>query len=212
MNVSTVEAITDRLREDIRSGRLAPSQRLVEADLTVALGVSRGPLREAFRRLASEGLLELQHHRGAKVRQLSKAEIIALFQVREVLEGLSARLAAMAVQSGACDSAPLDDLVNAMNVALDDGRIGAYREKNQQFHDLIMAMSGNARLVEIARQLQVSVGRVQSATAIDLGTQRAGQAVHIEIAKAIAAGDADAADEAMRRHITDSLRIVTTDI
>ena len=85
-----IEAITD----GVKDGRYAPGQRLVEADLTAELGVSRGPLREALGRLAAEGVLELEPYRGAVVRRLTREDVEDLFSVREVLEGEAARLAA----------------------------------------------------------------------------------------------------------------------
>src|SRR5208337_5570820 len=90
---ATVAFIVERLREDILAGRLAPGSRLVECDLTARFAVSRGPVREALRRLAAEGLIEHWPHRGAVVRRLSGRTIRELFQIRMELEALAARLA-----------------------------------------------------------------------------------------------------------------------
>lgn len=205
--MSRVDAIAEELREDIRTGRLVSGQRLIEADLTERFTISRGPLREALRRLTAEGLVELQHNRGARVRQLTDDEVVALFQVREALEGMAARLAADAVAEGRANPQSLQTIVRRMDRALDQGKIGEYRVLNQQFHDLLMEMGGNDRLSGMARQLQTAVGRVQSATSLDLGAQRAGQSDHRRIAKAITAADGNAAEKAMRAHIRNSLKL-----
>src|SRR5262245_43090553 len=89
----TVEYILEHLRSGVLQGLYAPGQRLIEADLTQELRVSRGPLREAFRRLSAEGLLEIVPHRGAMVRRLTLREMRELFQIRLGLEMLAARLA-----------------------------------------------------------------------------------------------------------------------
>jgi DNA-binding GntR family transcriptional regulator len=71
---------------------LAPGQRLIENDIQRRYGVSRPTIREAVRRLAAEGLVELKHNSAATVRSLSRADVSSLFRIREVLEGLAARL------------------------------------------------------------------------------------------------------------------------
>src|SRR5271157_4397430 len=91
---ATVAHIVERLREDILAGRLSPGSRLVECDLTARFAVSRGPVREALRRLAADGLIEHWPHRGAVVRRLGEREIRELFLIRIELEALAARLAA----------------------------------------------------------------------------------------------------------------------
>ncbi|WP_033455106.1 GntR family transcriptional regulator, partial [Bordetella bronchiseptica] len=91
---STLEYVVDTLRQGILSGRLVPGQRLVEADLTRQLGVSRGPVRESFRRLSAEGLVESIPNQTTMVRRYSKAEMLELFEIRAELEALAARRAA----------------------------------------------------------------------------------------------------------------------
>src|SRR5579863_5768271 len=95
---ATVPFIVERLREDILAGRAPPGWRLVEWELTSRFGVSRGPVREALRRLAAEGLIEHRPHRGAEVRRLTVREMRELFQIRVEIESLAARLAAVAAE------------------------------------------------------------------------------------------------------------------
>src|SRR5690606_31492889 len=92
---SAVELVTAYIRQAMRDGRLVPGQRLVEPDLIATLGVSRGTVREALTRLQGEGLIEFERHRGARIRILTRAKVLELNQIRAVVEGLGARLAAL---------------------------------------------------------------------------------------------------------------------
>ncbi len=93
-----VNFVIQHLRDGIFLGRFAPGQRLITSELMTDIGVSRGSLREAFSRLAADGIVDLVPNRGAVVRRLSRVELINLFRIREVLEGLAARQAAMLCQ------------------------------------------------------------------------------------------------------------------
>ena len=198
---STVELIAGTLRHAIVAGRYAPGHRMIESDLTRELQVSRGPLREALRRLASEGLVDLQHHRGARVRRMSRAEVAALYEVRELLESLAARSAARSVAAGRVDPAPLGQLVQDMDRALDGGALGRYLDLNQRFHEQLVDWSGNSTLASLIPQLQVAAFRLQFRSLVGLTNLREGQADHRLIAAAVVAGDEDSACERMRHHI-----------
>src|SRR3546814_7375523 len=113
----TVERVAAILKEQILDGSLAPGQRLISRDLIEELGISRGPLREAFRRLAADRLIELIPNRGAVVRRLSRAEIINLFQIREALEGQAARLAAERIDQGGRSEEHTSELQSLMRIS-----------------------------------------------------------------------------------------------
>ena len=83
--------VVTHVKEAIRSGRLAPGQRLLESELTTRLGMSRGPVREALAQLQVEGFIDVEPHRGARVHQMSRDEMTDLFQVRALLAGDAAR-------------------------------------------------------------------------------------------------------------------------
>jgi DNA-binding GntR family transcriptional regulator len=202
---STVEAIANQIRAGIRSGRYMAGQRLVEADVTADLDVSRGPVREAFRRLAAEGLLELQHHRGARVKQLTRAEVRSLYQIREVLEGLATRLAA-ARMKGTATADRLDATVKEMDTALKRGTLARYIELNQTFHELLVDNSGNKHLSFMVRQLQTHILRYQLRNMMDLERLKRGHIDHHKIRDAVVAGEARDAETAMRNHIRRSAK------
>ena len=123
------EQVRDRLREDILAGRLEPGTELSEVALAKDFGTSRGPLREALGRLASEGLVTITPRRGAVVAQLSREEFIDAYQVREALETLAVRLAVPLMSDA--EIAHLRELCELMDRAARDER-GARLLRDQQ--------------------------------------------------------------------------------
>lgn len=198
---TVVEYAIAALREAIREGRLEPGQRLVVAEVTRMLGVSNGPVREAIRRLTGEGLVEITPHRGASVRRFDSCDVREIFEVREVLEGLAARLAAARIDVG--DHRPrLAALQAQADQVLADGR--GYVGHNQAFHELIYEMAGNERVREQSRQLTLPIYRLRYHYLIDVGYARMSAAEHRMIAEAILDGDPLRAERVMRNHIRNS--------
>lgn len=205
---TAVQAVVDAIIEGVKEGRYAPGQRLVEADLTAELGVSRGPLREALGRLAAEGVLEIEPYRGALVRRLSRADVVDLFQIREVLEGEAARLAATLIDEGD-HRARLEAGIGAVDRYRDRSDSIAYMDENSRFHELIVELSGNKLLARLIGQLHVHAFRllfrrmVVEDTAVENSI-----ADHDAVASAILAGDPRAAERAMRQHVRRSGEMV----
>jgi DNA-binding GntR family transcriptional regulator len=196
---TVVEYTINALREAIREGRLAQGQRLVVADITKRFGVSNGPVREAIRRLTGEGLVEIVPHRGATVREFGREDLIEIYQVREVLEGLAAGLAAKRIDVG--DHRKRFEAVMT-GVAEEGGR--AYIEHNHAFHELIYEMAGNRRVREQAQQLVLPIYRQRLHNLMNPEQARPSAAEHRRIAAAILAGDAAKAEAEMRKHIRNS--------
>ncbi|MEE9255616.1 MAG: GntR family transcriptional regulator, partial [bacterium] len=91
--------VAEEIKEAILKGDLQPGDKLVETDLTQSLGVSRTPLREAFRELAAEGYITVVPHKGSYVSTISEEEVLDLYSITSVLEGLATRLATPRLQS-----------------------------------------------------------------------------------------------------------------
>lgn len=204
----TVDRVVQGLRAGILSGRYAPGQRLIEADLTHDFNVSRGPLREAFRRLSAEGLLQIVPNRGALVRQLSYREIVEIFQVRSALEPLAARLAALAIDQG--------DNRRRFEAAIREiwdhapRRDPGYHQENQRFHLSIVAVCGNAQLADFSRQLQLPLVLLQLSGAKTPAMYLDSVLEHREIATAILNGDGSTAEAATHRHLERACHIIET--
>jgi DNA-binding GntR family transcriptional regulator len=195
---TTVAHIVQRLRDDILTRRLPPGVRLVEGELTARFVVSRGPVREALRRLAADGLIEHVPHRGALVRRLSAREIRELFEVRIELECLAGRLAAINA-----DKRTRNRFARAIRPIFETAQRNAseYLSENAAFHRAIMELAGNRQLRDVAVRLQLplimaQVGDVLSAEILDVSVRE-----HRSIAEAIVSRDPLAAAEAMRAHL-----------
>jgi len=206
---STVDYVLGRLRAGVLEGRYAPGQRLIEADLTRDLRVSRGPLREAFRRLSAEGLLEMVPNRGALVRRLTRRQMAELFQIRIGLESLAAQLAAEAMSDGSVRARFEQDVAQTWT----EGPRWpgpAYIDENHRFHDAIARASGNEQLVQLMRQLQLPLLLSQTAGLLREQDLLASVAEHRAIAASILAGDGAAAQEGIRAHLQRAAAVAET--
>jgi len=196
---ATVAHVVERLRDDLLERRFLPGQRLVEKELTDRFAVSRGPVREAFRRLAAEGLIELSPNRGALVRRLSQREMQDLFQIRCELEALAARLAAQAAEADQRERFALE-----IAAIFKDGcrQSAAYMDENQRFHASIMRLAGNVQLSDLCTQLRLPLIMAQVGDALTPDILALSVAEHRLIAGAILDRDPQAAAAAMRAHLS----------
>ncbi|WP_454712797.1 GntR family transcriptional regulator [Cupriavidus nantongensis] len=197
---STLKYVVDTLRQAILSGRLVPGQRLVEADLTRELGVSRGPVRESFRRLAAEGLVESVPNQTTMVRRYTHLEMKELFEVRAELEALAARRTA-----GRMDEACVRErFLNATRPIWEDHHAmspAAYFEENRRFHQAIADECGNAQLTDFIGRLQLPMIMFQLGNAIHGEALQESVNEHRMIAQAIVSGDADKSAQLIREHL-----------
>src|SRR2546423_2594982 len=138
-NLTLWQRVYDHLREEILAGGLEPGAELAEVALSEQLGVSRGPIREAIGRLASEGLVTVRPRRGAVVRSLSKEEFLELYQVREGLEAMAMRLAVPRLTSD--DFSTLQGLIDAMAGHAERNEVAEFFEANAAFHGHLFAAS-----------------------------------------------------------------------
>ncbi|GIH92809.1 GntR family transcriptional regulator [Planobispora siamensis] len=147
---STAERVADILRDRIAEGFFTPGQRLSEEAIGAALGVSRNTLREAFRLLGHERLLEHRLNRGVFVRVLSAEDVADLYRVRRVIEGAAVRHSRDA--SSAAFAAIRDAVAEAERAARED-RWQDVGTANIRFHQNLAALNGSSRLDETMRQL-----------------------------------------------------------
>jgi DNA-binding GntR family transcriptional regulator len=193
------QRVYEHLREEIASGRLAPGAELQEVALAGSLGVSRAPIREALGRLASEGLVTIRPRRGAVVRSLSTEEFLEAYQVREALEVMAARLAALRLGPGGL--ARLQELTARMSEHAARNEVDAFFEANAAFHRTLVEASGNGRLAELYAQLLGQMNRYRRRSLALRGTLRQSVAEHRAILKALDARDPDRAAQLMAEHI-----------
>lgn len=197
-----VDIVTERIEEAIVSGELAPGARISEMSLARNLGVSRGPLREAIRRLEGRKLVERTPNKGVHIASLSFQDLMDLLDVREALEGKACALAAERISKEELDALEqlLDD--HAKHRQLQSGK-GYYQEsKDFDFHFRIARSSGNERLISIIcgdLYHLLRIYRYKSSTF----SGRAARALeeHRNILAALQKRNPNLAEKAMRTHI-----------
>lgn len=213
LDTSLVDVVAERIEAAIISGQLEPGSKLSEQGLAASLGVSRGPLREAIRRLKGRKLLERTPNIGVRVAALSLKDLNQILQIREALEGMAAGLAAENMSEA--DIAALARLLDThgRQKSVQEGK-GYYQEsKDFDFHFRIVTGSGNERLAQMLTgdlYYLLRVYRYKSSTK----PGRAMEALqeHEAIVSAIARRDAKGAEQAMREHLRHARRYVEEQI
>jgi DNA-binding GntR family transcriptional regulator len=193
----------------ISKGTLLPGQRLVEADLQLEYGVGRSSVREALQILQANGLVVILPNKGANVRILNADEINELFAIREQLEGLAAGLAAENLkQSKGDQKTALQQLMKRMKLQSRKNDAQAYNLLNQEFHQILLKISGNVQLQRIVAQLNLPILVHQFRGFMLPDNQLASHAEHLEIAQAVLAGDATLSQKLMKKHVRSGLKLV----
>jgi DNA-binding GntR family transcriptional regulator len=194
-----VDEVADELRERIYSGDFAPGEPLRQEELAEDLHISRTPLREALRVLENEGLLHGERNRTLRVVTADLKKYISAYQMREVLDGLAARLAAASPDEAGRHA--LGSIIERQRAALDPWDHTAYTAANVAFHKAIMDLADNeyvAAQLPLVRMTSQVFGPIKL-----LEPERAASAIeqHSAIAEAIAAGDEARSERLAREHI-----------
>ncbi|MFF7333200.1 GntR family transcriptional regulator [Streptomyces sp. NPDC090306] len=189
-----------QLRQAILLGEMAPAQRLVENELAEQFGVTRASIRAALIDLAAEGLVERIRNRGSRVRVVTVEEAVAITECRMVLEGLCAAKAALSATEQELDE--LAGLGAAMTKAVADGEPVTYSELNHVLHDRIREISGQQTAVELLERLNAQLVRHRFQLALRPGRPQQSLNEHLAMIEAIRARDPQAADAAVRAHLT----------
>ena len=178
------------LREQVLTGALPAGSRLNEVELATALGISRGPLREAIQKLAGEGLLSVKSHRGAYVRQITAPEIVELYEMRTALE-----LYAVDLVTERASDPDLDELVTMLEARVpnsdDEGR-GPYLG-DLDFHQQLISLARNDTMAVACLRLNRQLYLALSHSPHDHARAQHAIDEHVEIARSLRARDADQA-------------------
>jgi DNA-binding GntR family transcriptional regulator len=198
-NLTLWQRVHEHLRREILDNRLPPGSELNEVALSRSLGVSRGPVREALGRLASEGLVTVRPRRGAVVTALSGEGFLAAYQVREALETLAIRLAVPRLRPADLDR--LQALVDEMVAVAEGGDVDAFFRANAAFHATFVDASGNPVLQEAMSRLLDQMGRYRMRSVALRGSLRRSTVEHKAILCAVRASDAEKAARLLGEHI-----------
>lgn len=186
------------LREQILAGGIKLGTHLVEARIAALLNVSRGTVREAFKALAAEGLIQEEPRRGAFVVTLSRADVRDIYGVRSAIEGRAAWL--VADRHDEAELAELRGAVNAIAAAAASGDLAATRRTDLAFHDLLCGLSGNPRLHDVFLRHVPVLHALLVYDALGYASPDDVAEQHRPILEAIEAGDADLASRLAIAH------------
>jgi phosphonate utilization transcriptional regulator len=197
-SASLASAAQQEIERQILDGELQPGEKLTEMTLSVRLGVSRGPIREAFRMLEEAGLLRQEKNRGVFVRNIALDEAAEIYDLRATMDELVGRR--LAEQITDAQAKAVAKLVEQMERAARSRDTDTYHRLNLQFHDLLVEYAGNRKLASIYRKLvkELALARRRNLAAAQVLAQSAVE--HRNILDAIVSRDADAAAHAMFEH------------
>ncbi|TAJ33605.1 MAG: GntR family transcriptional regulator [Reyranella sp.] len=193
------EAAAERLRTLIIEGELAPGTKLNERELSERLGVSRTPLREAFRMLAADGLLVQLPNRGAQVVAMSRDDVRDAFEVMAALEGLAGELAVGRVTDAEVEG--LRALQAEMDAAHAAHDLPAYYRVNREIHDRLNAIAANPVLANTYRALNARLHALRFRSNLNQAKWDKAVAEHRSMIAALAARDGAALRDLLIRHL-----------
>jgi DNA-binding GntR family transcriptional regulator len=198
-DLSSPDQIVRAILSGLYEGHYVQGQRLVEADLAQEYNVGRGSIRQAFTRLAADGIISLSRHRGAQVRWMTRLEVKEVLMVMEVLSGLAARLAAEMIDfedHRTIFRASFDKLMEFE----DKQAFAEFVRARNAFYRTMLQIGGNAELIRTFPSLHVHLVRVQFRT-YPTPTEQVRFKDYQQIYDAIMLGDEAAAERVTRQHI-----------
>lgn len=197
---------TARLRTDILDGTFAPGERLIEVALADRYSVGRGAVRAALVELRAEGLVDIEANRGAMVRRITLEEAIEIAEARKVLEALVAARAAS--RDDAPAKAGLPEIVDEMRDSVASGDNARYSQLNRLLHKRIWDISEHRVAKDLVANLRDRSAHHQFRLAVMPGRSEESLRQHTAIVEAILAGDAEAAEQAMRDHLDSIIEVL----
>ena len=203
INRPLYEDVAERLREQIFAHELAPGSWLDEQSLALAFGISRTPMREAIKVLASEGLVTTKMNKGAYVTEVERRDLEQIFTVLSLLEGEAAKETAL--RATEAELTQLDDLHHRLEKAAADRDLEQFFEINVRFHEKIQQIAANPWMNGVINDLR-KVLKLQRRDSLSRSGRLLSSLVeHREILQAILKKDPLAAEEAMRKHLARGL-------
>ena len=196
---TVADKVTEDIRQDILSGKLAPHERLREVELAEKYGVSRTPIREAIGKLVDAGLVKVIPYCGAEVANIDLDEIRDMYQVRLVLEGLVVELATPFIQEKNLEK--LNEYILNMDQAISHDDYQAYSAIHEKFHAYIYNLCPNQYLMNLTTELMEVSASFRRSSWVTVRKVNVSQEYHRKILDALTKGDAKAAKEANEKHI-----------
>lgn len=194
------EKILEMIRDAILKGTLKPGERVSEPELAERFGISRTPIREAFRQLESEGYLEVIPRKGAVVASLSERDIEEFYAIKIILEGFAAKMAAENLTEK--DIERLEAINERLQKIADEGDVKSFFRVHNEFHDVFIKAAGNDKLYEMINQLVMKFKRLRLASLSQPGRMEISVEEHRNMIEAFKNHDGDRADNLVRHAAT----------
>ncbi len=198
---SLTMVVQQEIERAILAGEYGPGAKLNEAALALKMGVSRGPVREAFRMLDEAGLVRTEKNRGVFVRDIPLDEAIEIYELRAAMEELVGRQLARHMTTAQRTEA--ESIVQAMDGAVANQDELGYHQLNLRFHDRLVEMAGNRKLATIYRKLVKEIALIRRRNLALVGVLPVSASEHRDILEAIASGDPERAGRVMFDHALD---------
>ncbi len=183
------EKIVEYIKDAVVSGRLKPGERVPEQEIAEALGISRTPIREAFRQLESEGFISITPRKGAVVSPITDKDVTEFYEIKSLLEGYAARLACPKFSDK--DLAGIEAINKKMHRCSERGDVKGFFKLDNEFHDIFLRACGNSRLYTLVHQIVAQFERFR-VTALSIeGRMAVSIKQHAEIIKAFKESNTD---------------------
>ncbi|MGY0398529.1 MAG: FCD domain-containing protein, partial [Ostreibacterium sp.] len=199
---SIASIVRDQLEQDILSGKITGGEHISEMLLAKSLTISRGPVREAFRTLEGQGLLEQRKNYGWFVRLLSTSEIQEIFVLRKILDNGLASLLISRINNTEQSShlLPFDSLIDKMDKAIIDQDRPTFSLLNQKFHDDLIKLSGNERFRKTYRHIMGELASHVAESLKDKGAMQRSNEDHKNILKSLKEKDLEKLQTILKKH------------
>jgi DNA-binding GntR family transcriptional regulator len=194
------EKILETIRDAILKGTLKPGERVSEPDLAERFGISRTPIREAFRQLESEGYLQVVPRKGAVVASLSERDIEEFYAIKIILEGFAARMAADKLTEKEIER--LESINERLHEIAKGGDVKTFFRVHNEFHEVFIKAAGNDKLSEMINQLVMKFKRLRLASLSQPGRMVVSIEDHHDMIQAFKDHDGNRADSLVRHAAT----------
>jgi len=191
------EKILETIREAILKGDLKPGEKVAEPELAERFGISRTPIREAFRQLESEGYLTVIPRKGAVVAALSERDVQEFYAIKSILEGYAAELAAKNLSDK--DLAKLEAINDKLREIAEEGDVKAFYRVHNEFHETFLKAADNSKLYELIQQLGMKFSRLRMASLSVSGRMAISVAEHDKLLDAFRRHDAKSAENLVKK-------------
>lgn len=194
------EKILETIRDAILKGTMKPGERVSEPELAERFGISRTPIREAFRQLESEGYLEVIPRKGAVVASLSERDVEEFYAIKIILEGFAARMAAEKLS--AKDIERLESINERLQQIAKEGDVKTFFRVHNEFHEVFIKAAGNEKLYEMINHLVLRFKRLRLASLSQPGRMEISVEEHRNMIQAFKNHDGERADNLVRHAAT----------